>query len=59
MPQLYRQAWELYEQHSGSASSAEWPNLRRDLTDLAAPATLRQKMRITKRMSRVYTVFGS
>lgn len=56
-PQVYRKAWELYEQHSGSASSNEWPNLRWDLTELAAPSSLRQKMRVTKRMARVYTIF--
>ncbi len=53
---MYREAWELYERHSGSVTSGEWPNLRRDLTDLAARGTLRQKMRVTKRMS-VYTIF--
>ncbi len=54
---MYREGSALYERHSGSATSAEWPNLRRDLTDLAAPAPLRQKMRVTKRMTRVYTIF--
>lgn len=56
--QVYREAWDLYGRHSGSATSTEWPNLRRDLTDLAGPVSLRQKLRITKRISRVYTIFA-
>jgi len=50
--QVHEEAFKLFSRHDGGGDS-EWPNLRRDLADLAGPAPLRVKMRISKRMSRV------
>lgn len=50
--QVYEEAYKLFSRHDGGQDS-EWPNLRRDLADLAGPAPLRHKIRISKRMSRV------
>lgn len=50
--QVYEEAYKLFSRHD-SGSGSEWPSLRRDLADLAGPAPLRHKMRVSKRMSRV------
>jgi len=50
--QVHEEAFKLFLRHDGSGDS-EWPNLRRDLADIAGPAPLRVKMRISKRVSRV------
>lgn len=55
--QVYREAIHLFERHDATSAASEWPNLRTDLTQLAAPLKLKQKLRISKRIARVYTIF--
>lgn len=59
---VYAEAHILYDRRSSghignSATSSEWPLLRQDLTELAGPAPLHHKLRLSKRMSRVYSIF--
>ena len=55
--QVYSEAKRLYERHDAVSLASEWPNLRTDLIELAGPITLKQKLRVAKRVTRVYTVF--
>ena len=55
--QVYREAKRLYERHDAISLTSEWPNLRTDLMELAGPISLKQKLRVAKRITRVYTIF--
>lgn len=57
MAQVYREAMRLFERHDATSGVSEWPNLRADLIQLGVPLTLKQKLRISKRIARVYTIF--
>ena len=51
------EAMRLFERHDATSAASEWPNLRADLVQLGVPLALKQKLRISKRIGRVYTIF--
>jgi len=55
--QVYREAKRVYDRHDAMSLASEWPNLQTDLVELAGPVTLKQRMRIAKRIRSSYTIF--
>ncbi|KAK9812896.1 hypothetical protein WJX72_005387 [[Myrmecia] bisecta] len=53
---VYEEAYSLFRRFDTSSGPSEWPNLRQDLIELASPLH-KQKLRTSKRMMRVYTIF--
>ena len=57
LAEVYAEAYQLFRKHDLMSPHSEWPSLRQDLVELSAPLSVKQKMRITQRMLRVYTIF--
>ncbi|DBA83396.1 hypothetical protein WJX79_000744 [Trebouxia sp. C0005] len=54
---VYSEAYQLFQKHDLISPHSEWPNVRQDLVELSGPLSVKQKLRITQRMMRVYTIF--
>lgn len=54
---VYFEAYQLFQKHDLLSSHSEWPSVRQDLVELSGPLSVKQKLRITQRMMRVYTIF--
>ena len=57
LAEVYGEAYQLFQKHDLMSPHSEWPNLRQDLVELSSPLSVKQKIRITQRMLRVYTIF--
>lgn len=57
LAEVYGEAYQLFRKHDLMSPHSEWPNLQQDLVELSSPLSVKQKMRITQRMLRVYTIF--
>ena len=54
---VYFEAYHIFQKHNLLSPHSEWPNVRQDLVEMSGPMSVKQKMRITQRMLRVYTLF--